>query len=40
MKKCTRLTGVADILQALDFAMEGDNPARGEVVDHAAPEAV
>jgi peroxiredoxin len=28
-----------DILQALDFVMKNDYPARGEVIDHTAPEA-
>jgi peroxiredoxin len=29
----------ADILQALDFVIESNYPARGEVVDHTTPEA-
>lgn len=29
----------ADILQALDFVIKADYPARGEVVDHTAPQA-
>jgi peroxiredoxin len=29
-----------EILQALDFVMKNDYPARGEVIDHTAPEAV
>jgi len=29
----------ADILQALDFVIKNDYPARGEIVDHTAPRA-
>ena len=29
----------ADILQALDFVIKADYPARGEIVDHTAPHA-
>ena len=29
----------ADILQALDFVIENDYPARGEIIDHTAPQA-
>nr|NIR90840.1 AhpC/TSA family protein [Gammaproteobacteria bacterium]NIU06316.1 AhpC/TSA family protein [Gammaproteobacteria bacterium]NIV52881.1 AhpC/TSA family protein [Gammaproteobacteria bacterium]NIX87589.1 AhpC/TSA family protein [Gammaproteobacteria bacterium] len=30
----------ADILQALDFVIKNDYPARGEVVEHASEEVV